>query len=208
MEPTTTAALIGGGGQVAGSLLSSAWSAHSAKKNREFQERMSSTAHQREVKDLKAAGLNPILSAMGGSGAQAMSGSLPTIQNPGQGLADLGVKGVEAKTRKQQASTALELAQSNIEKNKSSANLDDATTARQLAEIENVNQTLNNLKKQGRLTQEQINQLHAENQKRRLHGRVYEGLNTALDFITDPEKFGPKGAGSGKDATRNPKRYR
>lgn len=44
-----------------------------------FQERMSNTAHQREVEDLRKAGLNPLYSAMGMGGASTPSGQSGSI---------------------------------------------------------------------------------------------------------------------------------
>ena len=55
------------------------WSAEQAMKQMEFQERMSNTAHQREMADLKASGLNPILSAK--SGASTPSGAMANFDS-------------------------------------------------------------------------------------------------------------------------------
>jgi len=63
--------VIGGALGLAGGAVTNAANAREARKNRNFQERMSSTAHQREMRDLSAAGINPAVRGLGGASSPA-----------------------------------------------------------------------------------------------------------------------------------------
>ena len=125
MEPTTVSALVGGGLNLLGGLFGSSAQDKANRRNialaREqmrFQERMRDTAVQARVKDLRAAGINPILAGMDAAAspagqtanvipenafANSLIGFSTTAAQIAKTMAE--IKGIDAKTRQTEAAT-------------------------------------------------------------------------------------------------------
>lgn len=108
---------VGAIGNIAGGIFSASSARKAAADNRRWQEYMSNTAHQREVEDLRAAGLNPILSATGGQGASTPSGGvahMPDMSSLGSDAMASWHSAKMAKLERDRIAKEVELARSQI----------------------------------------------------------------------------------------------
>jgi hypothetical protein len=178
--PSIIPAFIGGGASLLGGMLTNqaqaaqaasaqSFSAEQAQKQMDFQERMRSTQYQTTVKDLMAAGLNPMLAyTQGGAGTPSGSaavGQQATLRNPTEALASsaaqLGTINAD-----------LELKHANTVESYERADMYSADTKLKLLEAPNVSQRLKNLISEELLNDARRTASNAEEAVRRVDEQI------------------------------------
>jgi len=165
-------------------------SAEQAAMNRDFQERLSNSAYQRQVADMSAAGLNPMLAYMKGGGASSPAGNVANVVTPQYQSPILGAVNTRltsAQAAKTEAEVPRTIAETEnirkisdrIDQDISNMKTDQEKTK---AVIDNLRVERDNLIKQGLNLTEVGNQLRASITNLQAQSRQFNALTSSTDF--------------------------
>jgi len=129
-----------------------------AAENTAFQERMSNTAYQRQVKDLEAAGLNPMLAYVKGGGASTPSGTVLPMQN----AVSVGVSSAESAGRAAKVGAEVENIGTSSLLNRANAWLTQSKSDLNNASAKQANESANFLSTQAKKISEEIKNIPLE----------------------------------------------
>lgn len=184
MDPLTAGTIAGGAGLVGG-IIANRQQSDEAALNRDFQERMSGTAHQRQVEDLRAAGLNPILSALG-SGASSPGGATANVNDISPGVS----KGMDTAIAVKSMNKELDLKDAQIDNTH-----DDSGLKKSASQLNSVNYALTRQETRGKVLANEfaqktlpsmIKKAQAEgdwSQVNQLMGVISSGTNSASSIV-------------------------
>lgn len=186
-----------------------------AREQMQWQQWMSSTAHQRETTDLRNAGLNPILSGTGGMGASASGGAAGSVGTPSGPVASAGqaqvtqlgnivtsafgaMRAMAEATNKtasttylNTAQTALTKAQTTTESSKqavaeTAARLNKDQSLKISTEVENLKELRKNISKTGQLTDAQRAQVEQTTENLK---QVFRDLKVKGDISEQDQNY-------------------
>lgn len=182
--------LIAAAGSLIGGFQQQSAQRSSARNQQSFQEAMSRTQYQRAVKDLKEAGLNPILAAPGGASSPGGASA-----NPANAISPAISSAIQAK----QAETAMEGIRAAGQRDRTAAALNKQNQIKVIEETKNLQKMYDRLDAEIANIKAGTENVKAKTPKAETEAEIYEEVRDAVEYL---KKIIPDGSSALKELRR------